>query len=221
MEQKVRTRTAARGWVTRSCVKLEDLCRKDTVDMYAVKEALDECNEKVNNLDSAQSAVELAVEEENLDADIEAASVFREKATNSRLVALKKLSSFENRDNALSHSPESSTTVETKLSKLELPTFNGDIQNRTPFWEQFEAVMDNGDLPEITKFSNLRSLLEKEAKASIQGLSLKAANYKTACELLKQRFGRPERIIFAHVQDLLMLEVHRKLTLQLTLKRRK
>ena len=59
-------RTAARGWVTRSCMKLEDLCRKDTVDVYAVKEALDEFNERLSNLDSAQSAVELAIEEENL-----------------------------------------------------------------------------------------------------------------------------------------------------------
>ena len=207
MEPKVRMRTAARVWVTRSCMKLEDLCRKDTVDVYAVKEALDEFNERLSNLDSAQSAVELAIEEENLDADIEAAYVFREKATKSRLTALKKLSSFEHRDDALSNSPESTTTVEAKLPKLELPKFDGDILNWTPFWEQFEAVVDNGDLPEITKFLYLRSLLEGEAKAPIQGLSLKAENYRTACELLKQRFGRPERIIFAHVQDLLMLEV--------------
>ena len=203
----MRMRTAARGWVTRSCMKLEDLCRKDTVDVYTVKEALDEFNERLSNLDSAQSAVELAIEEENLDADIEAAYVFREKATKSRLTALKKLSSFEHRDDALSNSPESTTTVEAKLPKLELPKFDGDILNWTPFWEQFEAVVDKGDIPEITKFLYLRSLLEGEAKASIQGLSLKAANYRTACELLKQRFGRPERIIFAHVQDLLMIEV--------------
>ena len=200
-------RTATRGWVTRPCRKLEDLCRKDTVDVYAVKEALNEFNERLSNLDSAQSAVELAIEEENLDADIEAAYVFREKATKSRLTALKKLSNFEHRDDALSNSPESTTTVEAKLTKLELPKFDGDILNWTPFWEQFEAVVDKGDIPEITKFSYLRFLLEGEAKASIQGLSLEAANYRTACELLKQRFGRPERIIFAHVQDLLMIEV--------------
>ena len=111
---------------------------------------------------------------------------------------------FQGKPFPRSHSPESSTTVEAKLPKLEHPTFNGDIQNWTPFSEQFEAVMDNG---EITKLFYLRSLLEGEAKASIQGMPLKAANYTTVCELLKQRFGRPERVIFAHVQNLLMLGV--------------
>ena len=207
MDQKIRARTAARGWVTRTCTKLEDLCKQEVIDVQAVSEALNDLNERLNNLDNTQSVVELVIDEEDLDADIEAACVFREKALQCRLLALKTLSSFEDRDEVRSHSSESSTVVEAKLPKLELPTFGGDIKNWTPFWEQFETVVDRGDLPDVTKFAYLRSLLEGEAKASIQGLSLKAVNYKIACELLKQRYGRPERIIFAHVQELLVLEV--------------
>ena len=37
----------------------------------------------------------------------------------------------------------------------------------------------------------------------IQGLALTTANYQVACNLLKDRFGRSEKIIFAHVQGLL------------------
>ena len=34
-------------------------------------------------------------------------------------------------------------------------------------------------------------------------MSLTSANYKVACDLLKERFGHTERIIFAHAQGLL------------------
>ena len=39
----------------------------------------------------------------------------------------------------------------------------------------------------------------------VQGLSVTEANYSTACQLLKERFGRTEQIRFAHIQALLNL----------------
>ena len=72
------------------------------------------------------------------------------------------------------------------------------------------AVDDNCELPDITKFSYLLSLLKSEARMAVQGLSLTAANYRTACEILGKRYGRPERIIFSHLQELLTLNVPRK-----------
>ncbi|XP_068232108.1 uncharacterized protein [Palaemon carinicauda] len=50
---------------------------------------------------------------------------------------------------------------------------------------------------------NVNSLLEGEARAMIQGLSQTSVNYPIACNMLKERFGKPERIIFAHIQALL------------------
>ena len=72
----------------------------------------------------------------------------------------------------------------------------------TSFWEQFETVIDNSDLPDVSKFTYLRSLLKSDAKQCIEGLSLSGVHYSTACDLLKNRYGRPEQIIFTHVQDL-------------------
>jgi len=40
----------------------------------------------------------------------------------------------------------------------------------------------------------------------IRGIAVTAGNYKVACDLLKERFGRPEQIIFAHIQALLNLQ---------------
>ena len=100
-----------------------------------------------------------------------------------------------------------SAAVEAKLPKLELPTFSGDVTEWTSFWEQFQAVVHVSELPDITKFSYLRSLLKGETKAAVQGLLLTTVHYKIACDLLRDRFGRPEGIIFSHIQELLNITV--------------
>lgn len=68
-------------------------------------------------------------------------------------------------------------------------------------------MVDDSSLLAISKFSYLQSQVESEAKSVIHELSLTAANYSVACKLLKERFGKPERIIFAHTQALLNLSL--------------
>lgn len=92
---------------------------------------------------------------------------------------------------------------EAKLPRLELPKFSGELTDWQAFWDRFEALVDQSELPVISKFSYLQSLLKGEALSVIQGLALTNANYTVARKLLKARFGRPEKIIFAHVQRLL------------------
>ena len=57
----------------------------------------------------------------------------------------------------------------------------------------------------IDKFNYLKSLLEGEAARAIQGLPLTNANYNVAVEILRERFGKPQTIIAAHMDDLLKL----------------
>ena len=64
------------------------------------------------------------------------------------------------------------------------------------FWDQFSSHVDNSDILVINKFSYLTSLLEGGAKSVILGLS-------HTSDLLKERFERSERMIFAHVKALL------------------
>ena len=56
-----------------------------------------------------------------------------------------------------------STTKEANLPKLELPTFSGEVTECQIFWDQFCAVVNNSDLPEVSKFSYLLSLLKGDA----------------------------------------------------------
>lgn len=65
----------------------------------------------------------------------------------------------------------------------------------------------NPSLSAVDKFNYLKALLEGSAARSIQGLSLSEANYAIAKEILKERFGRTQAIISAHMESLLQLPV--------------
>ena len=70
----------------------------------------------------------------------------------------------------------------------------------------FGTSLKPSDQHEVTKFSYLRSYLIGEAKAAIAGLTLTAAHYAKAKEILQNRFGRKERLIFEHIQGLFGIE---------------
>ena len=56
------------------------------------------------------------------------------------------------------------------------------------------------DLPVVSKFTYLMSLLEGDPKQAIHGLYLTADHYAIACKILKDRFAQKETIIFTHIQ---------------------
>lgn len=90
-----------------------------------------------------------------------------------------------------------------KLPKLILPIFRGDVTTRTGFWESYKsAVHDNESISKLDKFNYLRSLLEGTASRAIQGLALSSSKYDSAVEILEQRFGRPQQIISAHMDEI-------------------
>ena len=101
--------------------------------------------------------------------------------------------------------PLVATTYEKpKLPKLTLPRFKGDLTTWTTFWDLFKStVHENNGIQKVDKFSYLKSLLEGPAARAIQGLTLSAANYDAAIDLLVKRFGKPQAIITAHMEELL------------------
>ena len=102
-----------------------------------------------------------------------------------------------------------------KLPKLELPVFSGLHTEWQPFWDQFSAIIDNSEeLPDVVKFTYLRSLLKGEAKSVIAGLSLTGAHYKAAKTSLTKRYGRTERLIFEHINSLMNVTAPAKPTVK-------
>ena len=59
---------------------------------------------------------------------------------------------------------------------------------------------NNDTLTDVHKFNYLRSLLERLAYEAIAGLTLSAANYKEAIEILKKRFGNKQLIVSKHME---------------------
>ena len=100
-----------------------------------------------------------------------------------------------------------------RLPKLQVSKFNGDILNFRGFWDQFNATIhSNGDLPDIEKFTYLKSLITNSAEELISGLSLSDSNYVKAIELLHDRFGNTQTLIAAHMDMLVKIPKVRSIT---------
>ena len=105
-----------------------------------------------------------------------------------------------------SSTTSSFTAAKPKLPKLTLPKFRGEITNWNTFWDSYNsAIHSNEAISDIDKFNYLKSLVEGPAARVMQGLNLTEANYNSAVELLKDRFGKPQQIISAHMDELLKI----------------
>ena len=201
----LKKRTIARGWIEKTCAKLETAVQQP--DRIVLNDLLSEFDLRLSTLDKTQEDYEFEVDLENLAAEIAEASTYRDRCCTSKIngvKALSKLNETLEEEIASNHSSQSSGRENNvKLPKLTLPIFSGLVVEFPSFWEQFEAVIDSSDMPTITKFTYLRSFLSGDAKDSIAGLSLTERNYRVACEVLQKRFGRKQQIIFSHVQGLL------------------
>ena len=73
--------------------------------------------------------------------------------------------------------------------------------------DSFVAVTDScEDLNNIEKFNYLHSYLEGEAFRTIQSIKLTNKNYPEALEVLRRRYGNKQRIISAHMNELLNIK---------------
>ncbi|XP_068210791.1 uncharacterized protein [Palaemon carinicauda] len=210
-EGKLRkSRAAARGWATRSSNALQVLLDDQNVAKVELQDAVDELDKRLANLDDVQSMLELEIcDSKDLEEDIEYADKFQREVrapriqATQRLVDMAKDESHPRLSESGSASVDSSCNINVRLPKLELPKFSGVLTEWQSFWDRFVALVDDSDIPTISKFCYLQSLLEGEARAVIHGLSQTSVNYPIACNMLKESFGKPERTIFAHIQALL------------------
>lgn len=211
MDAAKRKRAAARGWLTRAIKGLEAIIATPDVGKVDLEDGLQELSKRLEAVNQAQEEVEIQLTDvKDLEADMTEAGPYVDKAASVRRKATKMLQKIlkEDDDGSSSASSGHSNYVQksVRLPKLELPKFSGEVTKFSEFWDQFKATIDQTSLPVITKFTYLKNLLEGEAKAAIDGLTLTEDHYTVACKLLQERFGRKELIIFSHIQSLLSLE---------------
>ncbi|XP_061717738.1 uncharacterized protein LOC133525496 [Cydia pomonella] len=105
---------------------------------------------------------------------------------------------LKSQDNHRENQSEPQRLVTSKLPKMELARFNGNILNWHTFWDQFESNIDNRDLKDVDKLLYLQSVLDGEAKRALEGLDITNKNYQIAVNTLKERFGKTSTVVDAH-----------------------
>ncbi|GFY41998.1 DUF1758 domain-containing protein [Trichonephila inaurata madagascariensis] len=91
-----------------------------------------------------------------------------------------------------------------RLPKLQIDKYFGDPCLWLEFWNKFQNSIDkNETLTKIDKYSYLKSLLGGVAGNVVNSFALSDENYDNALILLKERFGREEILVHAHMSKLL------------------
>ncbi len=93
-----------------------------------------------------------------------------------------------------------------KLPKLQLSKYNGDPRKWNEWWDSFDIVHSNSNIPPVTKFQHMKSLIEGPAEAVLRGIQITSANYDEAEKILKERFAQRQVIVNAHMESLLNLQ---------------
>ena len=100
-----------------------------------------------------------------------------------------------------SKSTVSSSENSSKLPKLNVPTFDGEVLHWQQFWEQFEVAVHNRS--SLSDAEKLVYLKQGSARSAIEGLSQSGDQYKEAIDCLKSRYSRPRLIPRAHVRTIM------------------
>ncbi|XP_018494095.1 uncharacterized protein LOC108863903, partial [Galendromus occidentalis] len=92
------------------------------------------------------------------------------------------------------------------LPKLEeaikLPKFGGNVQQFRDFSQQFEMFVHQRPVPELQKYITLRNHLYGKALTAVQHLSMDAANYEIARQILRTKFGDGSYAAISHLKEL-------------------
>lgn len=217
-----RQRAGLRGWLKRAIVRLNSLQERDDVSKENIQIEIEEVICRKSELSKIQGKVELLIEtEEDLIADIETADSYVTESNSAiaraqrRLDELREADSQRARENEAKRDGDLSSFSSplrpfqgenVNLPRIEIAKFSGEYSEWNTFFDTFSALVDSTNMANITKFTYLQSYLTGDAKKAIEGLTLSSVNYQVALEILKERYGRKEIIIFGHVQNLLGID---------------
>ncbi|XP_062713817.1 uncharacterized protein LOC115255489 [Aedes albopictus] len=97
-----------------------------------------------------------------------------------------------------------------KLPTIELPRFDGDLNDWLTFHDSFSSLIHSSpEIPCVQKFQYLRSALRGDALKLIESLTITANNYAIAWGSLLDRYSNPYLLKKKHLQSLM---VHTKVS---------
>ncbi|XP_055917761.1 uncharacterized protein LOC129950022 [Eupeodes corollae] len=97
----------------------------------------------------------------------------------------------------------SSSHTGIRLPRIDLPKFDGSYTTWRAFQDRFQALVHNNkSIDDIDKLHFLQSCLIGDANRFLQNLSVEAANYDKAWELLKERYDHKRILVHIQMQKL-------------------
>ena len=81
-----------------------------------------------------------------------------------------------------------------KLPSLQIPQFDGKIENWSQFWEIFRIGIHDTNLPTCQKYDILLRHLKDDAKTAMAG-AIETRTYDGTIDWLQEEYGNPEKII--------------------------
>jgi len=99
----------------------------------------------------------------------------------------------------------------TKLPKIELRKFGGEIKDWLPFWNTFKKIHEDTTLSREDKFYYLLQSMVKDSRAYevVNSFPITAGNYEKAIQSLESRFGKKYLLIEYYVRELLKLVLNK------------
>ena len=94
-----------------------------------------------------------------------------------------------------------------KLPDINLPTFDGSLQNWLEFRDVFQSLINkNESISDIQRFHYLRASLKNEPAQIISTLEFSSKNYNVAWELLAKRYNNDKMLIHNHIKNIFNIE---------------
>ena len=123
----MKAKAAAEGWLTRATKRIDTLMATVPVTVSELEEALDEFDRRLKKLEEVQNDIEVEIDPDQLEVYLDQADAARQKARATRRVCVVKIRAMTAADKDSTESSSSTSAVNAKLPKLELPKFNGEI----------------------------------------------------------------------------------------------
>ena len=200
-------RGAVRGATTRLLQSLDTELQEDDVNVGRLRELLANLSAKEATLLDLDHGIGEKVATDDLEDEITNTEEYKERVITMRTRAQRAIQARENvsspRRGQVDRIP---TQNSVKLPRLTIDKFNGDVSLWRDFWNQFETAIDqNETLSKTEKFTYLKSYLSGAAAKTVAGLMLTDSNYDHALEILRDRYGRKDIVVNAHMTRLLNL----------------
>ena len=108
---------------------------------------------------------------------------------------------------SVSSNPQNNNHIDAKLPRIEIPKFNSKQVEWQSFWDQFSAAVDGkANIPDVVKFSYLKSVLSKDAQESIRGWLITNENYSIALKILQELYANEQVLISSYMERFVKLQ---------------